>query len=103
MAKSGFRTGSRLGDFGPFRNPRYGGFREGPRSAVTASFQDEPVGAVAEPVDGGHPQHAVGREDVSPFTEIEVAISYLELGLVLVCAGALQQGEETHSHRLRPD
>jgi len=28
---------------------------------------------MAEPIDGGHPQHPVGWEDISPFAEIQIA------------------------------
>ena len=39
-------------------------------------------------------------EHAGPFREAQIGISYLELSLVLTCAGAFQQGEETHGHRL---
>ncbi len=73
VSKSGSRTGSRLGDFCPFRNRLFGCLRQGPGCTVTFPFEDKPVGAVAEPIDGGHAQHPVGREDVSPFAEVQIA------------------------------
>ena len=46
--------------------------------------------------------HLRVTEHAGPFRKTQIGISYLELGLMLACAGVLQQGEETHGRRLPP-
>lgn len=66
---------------------------------IVSGFED--VAVMGEPIEEGRGHLGVPKH-LHPFAKAEIGISYLELGLMLVCAGVLQQGEETHGHRLPP-
>ena len=54
---------------------------------------------VQHPIEDGGGDHSIA-EHLTPGPEALIAISYLELGLVLACAAVIRQSEETHGHRL---
>ena len=58
---------------GPFRKVVFGGVRERSGGTKTIAFQDQSIGGVAQPIQGGHSKHAVGREEVPPLSEVEIA------------------------------
>lgn len=62
-----------MGGFSAFRNGVAAPFWQRFGAAVTVAFEDDPIGPMAESVEGGGAEHFVGWEGVAPFTEVEIA------------------------------
>lgn len=69
----GFERTSSMGGFSAFGNGVAGRWRQGFGTPITVAVEDEAIGAMPEPIEGGGPQEFVGGEGLAPLAEVEIA------------------------------